>query len=112
MAFHVGQKVVCVVKDYWDWSRADLAPTTTNLPKRGEIYTIRGFSIGDGLLFHELPNPPVLTDVGLCEQGFHSMWFRPLIERENSTSTGFEILDDIRKRETFDEKQPRKISVD
>jgi hypothetical protein len=106
MMFHVGQKVVCVN----DGKRGDYRG-----PKKGETYTVREIAECPiendcGLRLYEIVGETVQVVTGeILEVAFRTSRFRPLIERKSSTSTGFEILDGIRKRESVDEPVKSKI---
>lgn len=79
-----GEKVVCI-NDKWEpW----VFDTYNQLPKKGEIYTIRALRPGrpnlDGgaavltLLLEELQNDPDYSHVGGDELGFKASRFAPL----------------------------------
>jgi hypothetical protein len=99
MAFRVGQKVVCIRPNGWvlDGGEFDIEYWVPYRPKYQDVLTIREVG-GEWLRFFEMPNPVRAFRDGDAEARFHRKFFRPLIERK--TSTGFEILDEIRKRET------------
>lgn len=83
MAFHVGQRVVCVKS-----GRHHIVGVWDKVPEKGIIYTIRGImpaaEIGaetDGLYLVEIVNPEIMTeDGGWVEMPFASGRFRPLDE--------------------------------
>lgn len=82
MTFHVGQRVVCVVANH-------------GALKAGKIYVVtstRGWADAPGYILVE--NGGGSRDGGWCPSRF-----RPLIERKASTDAGFEVLDEIRRRE-------------
>lgn len=100
--FYVGQKVVCVsdepknpcvlngrilADDYWP-----------NFPKKGKIYTVRGFFCDDpdlcGIYLVELINPVRHYTKGFVEGGFRAENFRPLEERKTDISIFTEMLKD------------------
>ncbi len=73
MAFHVGQKVVCVDAGPRTWQRCHL--------RRGAVYTVKevvAWRGRYGLHLHELESQSGL--------GFFSDRFRPLIDRKSSIS--------------------------
>jgi hypothetical protein len=107
MNFRVGQKVVCIATK---WAIPD---EVTTAPQKGAVYTIRHIGqtrglyskrlCGIGLLLEEIVNPP-LHWAGGGERGYEEIkWaadmFRPLVDTERSTETGFKILDDVRKKQ-------------
>ncbi|MDR2675886.1 MAG: hypothetical protein LBC18_13730 [Opitutaceae bacterium] len=83
-----GQKVVCINDTFKDFIRA----IYTQLPVKGETYTIREVFLGRerivkggesatvGLLLKELRNPPDPFHAGQQELGFTSERFAPLDE--------------------------------
>jgi hypothetical protein len=83
-----GQKVVCINDTFKDFIRA----IYTQLPVKGETYTIREVFLGRekvvkggesatvGLLLEELRNPPDPFHAGRQELGFTSERFAPLDE--------------------------------
>jgi hypothetical protein len=103
MAFKIGERVVCVdADDTNEWGFVELSA--------GQVYQIRWVGRFDWTGYPLVP--PHARDV-ICvrlvgvnrndgdDPPFRASRFRPLIERK--TSTGFEILDEIRKRESVDE---------
>jgi len=101
MAFHIGQKVVCI-SDKWR------NPHTHECPVKGRVYTIRAIGGPDlegqtGVIVEEIRNPPESWRL-LGEVGFRAVFFRPLVERK--TDTGFAILEEIRRRETVPAREP------
>lgn len=103
MAFHVGQKVVCVEGALGNCGRG------VREPVKGDVATVCNvYHDHDGECILELIEFPAPGSV-LFHPGWLAEFFRPLIERKQSTSTGFEILDDIRKRETVSD--PVKIKI-
>ena len=96
MAFHVGQKVVCV-DDIFSPSWL-MAP---NLPKRGHLYTIRECLIhdfpADGptpcILLNEVRNDRRRWASGrVYEPPFWTERFRPVVERKTSISIFIRML--------------------
>jgi|GEM_PF-6401882 len=93
--FRVGQKVVCV------------RPDALGILVARRVYTISHFSYG----YDNGPLALHLCEVstghyrprGLGERGFAPDRFRPVVEKK--TDTGFAILEEIRRRETIDERQ-------
>ena len=80
MAFHVGQRVVCVDGDF---SRKKLRGET--LPIKGVVYTVREAGIHDiyGLPYVrlvEIVNEPQEYRFGVTEACFRASKFRPLDE--------------------------------
>lgn len=86
MAFHVGQKVVCV-----DDTNMRLEPQERG-PVYGEVYTVRGFYDCDGIWLSEIKNDPVVHTDGFTESAFYIWRFRPLIERKTDISIFTEML--------------------
>lgn len=102
MAFHVGQKVVCV---------DDAIGDHTHLKELilGEIYTIRGNdpeSITNGVLLEEIRLP--IIKPWKLEMSFRASRFRPIVEKKYTTEAGMTILREILERETI--KPPVKAS--
>ncbi len=88
MAFRVGQKVVCIKANFYN----PQYKLPHNLPKVGDIYTIRNMDIGtcgdDGvpqvaLMFHELVYPVLKCGF---EFSFSASSFRPLVDRKTDIS--------------------------
>ncbi len=113
MAFHVGQKVVCIDANFSpDWHTIPWSTTGTLaiLPTQGTIYTVRGSKIwhfkdsGDqlGLYLNEVVNPPGNFKWGKMEHPFAAWRFRPVVER--NTEAGMAVLrkiaDDASKKIT------------
>lgn len=81
MTFRVGMPVVCI-DDQFD---AYTKQAATALPKRGEVYEVRGFAEGmsadgvwkTGLLLRELRNPNASTGSEHC---FDQRRFRPAVQ--------------------------------
>ena len=83
-----GQKVVCINDSFSEFVRA----LYTQLPTKGETYTIREMFLGRekivkggdsatvGLLLEELKNPPDPFHAGQQELGFSSERFAPVEE--------------------------------
>lgn len=88
--FKVGQKVVCV-DDAMNPETVDYTPCR---PRKGEIYTVRGFLTqphieGYGLYLEELLNPSIIwSDQDEKEWPFKPERFRPIIEPEVLTFQG------------------------
>lgn len=83
MAFHVGQRVVCIDGSGLRRSYGEIGPET------GAVYTVR--EVGDPpewprtcLLLVEIVNEPHNYTHGFCEGGFDARRFRPLVERKTS----------------------------
>lgn len=89
--FRVGQKVVCM----------DDAPRSPrrykeNFPKKGVVYTVRGFdplAAGVSIFLEEVCNEPKQYNNGYGECSFRADRFRPAVERK--TDTGMAILKSI-----------------
>jgi uncharacterized protein (DUF1330 family) len=91
MTFRVGDPVVCI-DDQFD---AYTKQAATALPKRGEVYVVRGFAEGmsadgvwkTGLLLRELRNPNASSGSEHC---FNPERFRPVVspKQEASFTTG------------------------
>ena len=96
MAFHVGQKVVCV-------DVTGLAPGPWKYPKKGGIYTVDGYgphwSGRCGVILREIQN-----NFDGVMQPFKPHRFRPLINK--STETGMAILREILDRESIEDRKP------
>jgi hypothetical protein len=78
MAFHVGQKVVCVNASRP--ARRVYLPDD-KLPLTGGIYTVREISDSEGttcLLLNEIINKPRQFREGFCEGAFTASRFRPV----------------------------------
>lgn len=92
MAFHVGQKVVCIrERDEWTGPRA--AMTRTTFPVKDAVYTVRDvfahpLSVSDSIYLRlaEIHNTPAPTVLGLFEAGFVTTGFRPVVERKTDIS--------------------------
>lgn len=85
MTFRVGQKVVCID----DTLNPETQPYTPCRPRKGGIYTVRGFLVQDhiedyGVYLEELLNPSIIwSDQDEKEWPFKPDRFRPLINVEN-----------------------------
>lgn len=81
--FKIGQKVVCI-DDAMNPETVDYTPCR---PRRGEVYTVRGFLVQDhiegyGVYLEELLNPSIIwSDQDEKEWPFKPERFRPLVER-------------------------------
>lgn len=114
MAFHVGQKVVCIGTPGTpniDWD-AWCAYWKVVKPTRGETYTVRDTRIGrDGrqhILLVEIVNPIVpFKDAPDQEKRFWAEAFRPIVEKK--TDAGMAILQEILTRETITDSPPIKV---
>lgn len=79
--FRIGQKVVCV-DDSMNPETVDYTPMR---PRKGEIYTVRGFLVQDhiegyGVYLEELINPSIIwSDQDEKEWPFKPERFRPLV---------------------------------
>lgn len=84
MILHIGQKVVCID----DSPNPKTIRYTPLRPRKGEIYTIRGFLVFDhipgyGVYLEELPNPSQMWgDTDECEWAFNPDRFRPVVKLE------------------------------
>lgn len=77
----VGAKAVCIKKGQWT-----SAQDGEELPKYGEIYTIRSMvhcGTETYLRFNELVNPKMQYDDGYVEAAWYIAAFRPLITLED-----------------------------
>ena len=92
MAFHLGQKVVCVD----DSVNPETVEYTPMRPRKGQIYTIRGFLVQDhipgvGIYLEELVNPSIIwADQDEKEWPFKPERFRPLVE-DKQDAAFFEV---------------------
>jgi len=84
MTFRVGQKVVCVNSE--KFRNMDLNLSGGLFPKKGMIYTVRGFSIGGHVLLDEIVELPHLWLEGYGEGGWLVWRFRPVVERKTDIS--------------------------
>jgi len=95
VAFHVGQKVVCVAVP-----QRGVYPDV--LPEIGVIYTIRDVFdhiAGTFVRVHEIKNPVRLyEDIGMAECRFTTLAFRPVVERK----TSIKVFEEILNREKVD----------
>lgn len=89
--FRIGQRVVCVDGSPGRWTRQRL--------NKGGVYTIRGFDHegGETGIYLEEVSCPVIPP-WKQEMSWRMSRFRPAVE--GKTSTGFSILEEIRKRES------------
>lgn len=88
MAFHVGQKVVCIL-DFPDRGLSELQPV------KGSIYTVRAidcFPQGEALRLYELVNIPGRYAEGVGETSFGTSAFRPVVERKTDISIFQQML--------------------
>lgn len=85
--FKLGQRVVCI-DDRVNPETVDYTPCR---PRKGEIYTVRGFLIQDhiigyGVYLEELLNPSIIwDDQDEVEWPFKPERFRPMIETSSDT---------------------------
>ena len=83
MLFRIGQKVVCVD----DSMNPETVEYTPMRPRKGEIYTVRGFLVQDhiegyGVYLEELINPSIIwSDQDEKEWPFKPERFRPLVTK-------------------------------
>jgi len=107
MAFHVGQKVVCV--DATNFRNPHLSYLTNGkYPCLGMVYTIRGFTPSAMILLEGMHCAPYSWTTHYGEGGWLPWRFRPVIEK--STDTGMAILREILDRETVKDDKPIKVS--
>lgn len=84
MAFHVGQKVVCIDDSWTDLNgRPDCRPED---PRKGSVYEIASIAEGVWLYLQEIPN-------GV---GYESCSFRPVVERKTDISIFTKMLNPAR----------------
>ena len=110
MAFHVGQKVVCIVEKEGNMPVGVVEPGKGDIATVARIYFFDDAEFGPSevLVLHEYPSPP-------CDKygdGWLSRYFRPIIE--SSTDTGMAILREILDRETDKppvKAKPRKVEI-
>jgi len=82
MIFRIGQKVICID----DSVNQETIAYTPCRPRKGQIYTVRGFLVQDhiegyGVYLEELPNPSIIwSDQGETEWPFKPERFRPVVE--------------------------------
>jgi len=82
MMFRIGQKVVCI-DDSMNPETVDYTPCR---PRKGEVYTVRGFLVQDhiegyGVYLEELLNPSIIwSDQDEKEWPFKPDRFRPVVE--------------------------------
>jgi len=90
--FQIGQKVVCI-DDAMNPETVDYTPMR---PRKGEIYTVRGFLVqshieGYGIYLEELTNPSIIwSDQDEKEWPFRPERFRPLVD-QRSDAKQFEV---------------------
>lgn len=104
--FHVGQKVVCVPAERAAWRKnlKSVSPEE-NLPKKGNIYTIRAvMAFGETMWLHleEVANRPRLYAFPdgvsrLMECPFEARYFRPVVERKTDISIFTAMLNPTKK---------------
>jgi hypothetical protein len=99
--FRIGQKVCIAPHPEWE------ANGVLNIPKVGEVYTVRGLGESEGILLEEIRNDPppdysieLLTGeiVPPTEDEFWQCRFRPLVERKTDISVFKKILDRVNTR--------------
>lgn len=85
--FRIGQKVICI-DDSMNPETVDYTPMR---PRKGEIYTIRGFLVQDhidgyGVYLEELLNPSIIwSDQDEKEWPFKPGRFRPVVDQDIKT---------------------------
>lgn len=89
--WHVGMKVVCIADSYRPWS-APAAGEVPNLPRKGQVYTIRSFHKSGNLWLVEIRNKRRVWRTGRHEYAFHPSRFRPVQPRKTDISLFHEIL--------------------
>jgi hypothetical protein len=99
--FHISQRVVCI----HDVGRPS-ANEFPNVPRKGGIYTVRGFVSPDvayertpGMLLEEVVNPLWEYKEGVFEPSFHPYHFRPLVQHNTDISVFTRMLHDVRTKE-------------
>ena len=99
MAFHIGDKVVCVDASIKPEALAEIKRTIPNWVIQDKEYTIRGFQDNDGIalgiLLEEVTNPlcyiPLLGRVQ--EPAFATWRFRKLSSNESLVEVASEVLE-------------------
>ena len=93
MAFHVGQKVICVAAPDGRTGWRDSRGAPADGPAVGEKYTIIGFDNHPmrGIYVAEYRRPD-RTYLDGTEIGFDQSRFRPIVERKTDISFAHEIL--------------------
>lgn len=90
--FRIGQKVICI-DDSMNPETVDYTPMR---PRKGVIYTIRGFLVQDhidgyGVYLEELLNPSIIwSDQDEKEWPFKPGRFRPIVDQDTKTEQ-FEV---------------------
>ena len=85
MTFRVGMKCVCIDDTY----RSTGWRLVLSRPVVGPVYTIREIEVIDGaelLRFEEIRNPVRNYGLAVCEIGFSSTRFRPLVDTKTEIS--------------------------
>ncbi len=97
--FRVGQKVICVDDDnFVNYPR--LAYLTNNLyPRKGSLYTIRGFSRAGYIYLNEIRGKPHHWIDGFYEGGWFPSRFRPIVERKTDISALQALLNPANHKE-------------
>jgi len=72
----IDQKVVCV--DDSNYRNSHLMHFFSKPPVRGQIYTVRGFTVEGLILLKEIENPPYQWRYGFYEGGYLPSRFRPI----------------------------------
>jgi hypothetical protein len=113
MAFHVGQKVVCVDDSDMGWNEL----LGYAVPMAGQTYTVRdiGPSLGDpsiiSIRLEEVKNHEGWTNnhTAFGEPHWRASRFRPIVEKK--TETGMAVLREILDRESVNDAIPVVIEI-
>lgn len=99
MEFHIWQKVVCIDDTGFDWDEEEVSLGCAG-PRRGNVYTVRGFYMPTSIWLEEIKNPLLDYDddgiVGLLELSFRVERFRPLDEKKTDISIFTAMLTDTK----------------
>ena len=97
--FELGEKVECIDDNFYYDDEVKMRVVITKfsqLPKKGEEYTVRGFrptKHGVGILLEEIHNDPIETKQGMKEPGFALRRFRKKTEVEDKVQEYEEVLE-------------------
>ena len=99
MAFHIGDRVVCIDSSMRPEAIDELKRTVPNWVTQDEKYTIRGFHENDGIalgiLLEEVTNPMVYIPLlGRVQEPAFAEWrFRKLAPSESMVEVVSEVLE-------------------